>query len=117
MDMNHKLNKYSFQIDISISFWLPNPYLSASTCRLNDCYLENQSEAHRVSQIKTVQAWTYMAHKLHWTYLSKQIWLISISVQQDLFDQNNTKDKAEETMQSPDGWGRTKVKACILEKA
>ena len=49
-----------------------------------------------------------MAHKLHSTYLSKQIWLISISVQQDLFDRNNTKDKAEETTQSPDGWGRTK---------
>ena len=49
-----------------------------------------------------------MAHKLHWTYLSKQTWLISISVQQDLFDRNNTKDKAEETTQSPDGWGQTK---------
>ena len=49
-----------------------------------------------------------MAHKLHWTYLSKQIWFITISVQQDLFDQNNTKDKAEEATQSPDGWGRTK---------
>ena len=82
--------------------------------------LENQSEAHRVSQIKAVQAWTYMAYKLHWTYLSKQILLISISVQQDLFDWNNTKDKAEETTRSPDGWGRTKeplkYKGCMRNK-
>ena len=43
-----------------------------------------------------------------------------MSVQQDLFDRNNTKDKAEETTQSPDGWGRTKeplkYKRCMRNK-
>ena len=41
-------------------------------------------------------------------HICPNIWLISISIQQDLFDRNNTKDKAEETTQSLDGWGRTK---------
>ena len=55
MDMSHLTEQIWLLRLKSISFWLPNPYLSAS-------------EAHRVSQIKTVQAWTYMADKLHETY-------------------------------------------------